>query len=172
MDKRYNSFSAFVVCIIFSLAFPMHAYADSSWHWISDTRPYDVLPYVIVMTLAIETFSVVLLGKVPRIGKVFCFVAIANILSYLAPYLFWYWFGFQGDGIYRTYAEFMEHWPVFTVGILYTIMTLAVEVPVVYKALKKDTENRKRLLWVIIAANLVTTLITYLCEHHFCNGRG
>ena len=63
MDKRYNSFSAFVVCIIFSLAFPMHAYADSSWHWISDTRPYDVLPYVIVMTLAIETFSIVLLGK-------------------------------------------------------------------------------------------------------------
>ncbi|MBQ7736985.1 MAG: hypothetical protein IJT62_04030 [Oscillospiraceae bacterium] len=172
MDKKYSIISVCTDFFVFSLLFSVRAYANSSWHWISETRPYDVLPYVIVMTLFIETFSIVLLCRGSRITKVFCFVSLANLLSFLAPYVFWYWFGFRGDGIYPTYSNFMEHWPVFTVGILYTIMTLAVEVPVVYKALKRDIEKHKRLLWVIVASNLVTTLLTYFCEHYFCYGRG
>ena len=34
---------------------PMTASANSSWRWLSEARPYDVLPFVAVITITIET---------------------------------------------------------------------------------------------------------------------
>ena len=42
------------------------AYANSSWHWISSTRPVDILPVVIVTTLLIESVIVIKLSKVKK----------------------------------------------------------------------------------------------------------
>ena len=170
MDRKYHYSSVGLAVGLLSALLVVPIYANSSWHWISETRPYDVLPYVIAMTLIIETAAVVLVGKVHRIGKVFCFISLANLLSFLAPYLL-NWMIFSDEHIYPTYAYFLERIPVFPVGIGYLLITLAVELPLVYGMLKKDTERRKRLLWTIITANVITTILTYIVEHHYCYGR-
>jgi len=169
MDRKYHYFNTGLASVFLFASCIVPVYANSSWFWISKTRPYDVLPYVIAMTLFIETAAIVLVGKVHRIGKVFCFVFLANLLSFLAPYLF-SWMIFSDEHIYPTYAYYLERMPVFTVGIGYLLVTLAAELPLVYGKLKKDTENRKLLLWTIIIANVITTVLTCLIEHHFCYG--
>ena len=170
MEKRYRFLSGLTGCLLFCLFPAATAWANSSWRWAAETRPYDVLPYVVVLTLAIETAALVLLAKIPRIGKLFCVVALANLLSFLAPYAAEYLI-FRSDGIYPSFAYYAEHMPVYTVGIVYAIVTLAVELPIVYAALKRDTDNKPRLAWVIIGANLVTTALSFLIEHMFCPGR-
>lgn len=169
MDRKYHYFNTGLVSVFLCASCIVPVYANSSWFWISKTRPYDVLPYVIIMTLLIETAAVVLAGKVRRIGKVFCFVALANLLSFLAPYLF-NWMTFSDEHIYPTYVYYLERIPVFTVGIGYLLITLAVELPLVFVKLKKDTDKPKRLLWTIIIANVITTILTCIVEHHFCYG--
>jgi hypothetical protein len=43
---------------IFIILFPTAAYANSSWHWLTTTTPFDILPYVVVLTLAIEYVAI------------------------------------------------------------------------------------------------------------------
>lgn len=169
MEKRYRFFSGLTGCLLFCLFPTATAWANSSWRWAAETRPYDVLPYAIVLTLAIETAALVLLAKIPRVGKVFCLVALANFLSFLAPYA-WELLIFRTEGIYPSFLETIEHWPVYTVGIAYAVVTLAIEVPLLYLALRKDAENRKRLLWALVGANLLTTALCFLIERVFCPG--
>lgn len=66
---------------------PTFAYANSSWRWISDTRPYDVLPFVIIITLAAETISIIKFSHIGNKVKTFLIVLIGNILSFAAPYI-------------------------------------------------------------------------------------
>ena len=169
MEKKYKLGSACVAAALILPFLTVTAYANSSWSWAAETRPWDVLPVVIVLTLAVETAALVWLAKIPRVGKVFCVTALANLLSFLAPYAANY-LAFRSDGIYPSFAYFAEHWPVYTVGVAYAIVTLVVELPVVNAFLKGDTDNEPRLASVIIGANLVTTALTFLIERIFCPG--
>lgn len=173
MEKRYRVLTVCVACLLFCLFPSAAAWANSSWVWAAKTRPYDVLPYVIVLTLGIETAALVWLAKIPRIAKVFCLVALANLLSFLAPYAI-AWLRYRMDPpnirIYPSFLEELEHGPVYTVGLVYALVTLVVELPLLYARLKKDAGDRKRLLWVLVGANLLTTALTYGIEILFCPG--
>lgn len=141
--------------------------ANSSWVWISETRPYDLLPWVVLVTLAAETVCVDRVPGVKRLPKSFCVVAAANIVSFAAPYLLkylsWkrYGFGFE---------KYLDHAPSYIVGAAYGLLTVVVELPIVYNALKKDALDRKKLLVIIIAVNVVTTVIVACFERAFCQG--
>lgn len=74
------------VVMILMCFFPNFTYANSSWRWISDTRPYDVLPFVIIVTLAAETISIIKFSHIENKAKTFVVVLIGNILSFAAPY--------------------------------------------------------------------------------------
>ena len=69
--KKYKLFSMFVISSLCALSFPMLASANSSWVWISETRPYDILPFVVIGTLLIETVAVNLVGKINNWYKSF-----------------------------------------------------------------------------------------------------
>ena len=84
--KKDNLLSAVCLVGILALCFPLVARADSSWVWITETRPYDVLPFVVVGTLLIETLSIWLIPHTRRLSKVFWVVCLGNGLSYAAPY--------------------------------------------------------------------------------------
>ena len=117
------------------------------------------------MTLAVEVLAITRLAAIPPIRKVILVVCGSNVLSYLAPYI---WNGLTSE-LY-SFEQLLEGWPMYTVCTVYLIVTVLIELPVVYYALRKYTDNRKRLILVTIGANVVTTALTALAERIFCHG--
>ncbi|MCI6737322.1 MAG: hypothetical protein MR593_04285 [Intestinibacter sp.] len=154
-DKLLFTVIFSVICLS---CFPIISYANSSWHWVSDRRPYDVLPFVIIITLLIETFFVVHFAKVKNLLKAFLVVLISNILSFIFPY-----FTYAFDEIY-TFEQMMEHTPSYTIGLAYLLSTLIIEFPLVYGFLFKDAPNEKSLISSIIVSNIITTILVFVIE--------
>lgn len=147
------------------LAFPLVVYANSSWRWISETRPHDVLPFVVIITLLIETLAIIKIAHIKEYANVFLCTLFGNILSFAAPYLF-----AMTDELY-SFRQMLKHTPYYTVGLAYLLSTLAIEYPVVYNCLKKFATNKKTLTLTILCSNLLTTIITAVVEHIFCTGQ-
>lgn len=144
------------------------ASANSSWVWISESRPYDILPWAVVLTLAVETACVDRIPQIKRLPKTFCAVTAANVVSFAAPYLLKY-LSWERNGF--GFEKYLDHAPSYIVGAAYGLLTVAVELPVVYNALKKDAPDRRKLLGTIVAVNAVTTVIVACFERAFCQGR-
>ncbi len=149
-------------------AFPVCA--DSSWQWISETRPYDLLPPVIAGTLVIEITAVLLALKNRKLWKVLFIVTLANLLSFAAPYLLMY-VELRDLGGSQSFVSYLDKFPNYVIGIAYLNLTVLIELPVVWLTLRKDSKNQWWFLVVILAANAVTTGLTYWVERHFCYGR-
>lgn len=155
-----------IIITIFMLLLPINVYANSSWVWISETRPYDILPVIIVITLVIETLTISFATSKKKVVKVFTVVAIANLLSFLTPFLI----NFISAYIEKIEFEYyVNHYPFYIVGIIYLCITILVETPIVYVLLKKDDKN-KRLLLTIIISNIITTGIVAITERVLCIG--
>lgn len=170
--QKYKHFAAFMVTLLLFPLFAATAYANSSWVWISETRPVDVLPYVVIATLGIETAVICLYAKTGKTLKVFAVVCIGNLLSFLVPYLLGSVEGMRmGYTIHEALYKTVNHWPSWIVGAGYLGITLIVELPIDYCALEKDAKNPKRLLHAAIAANLLTTVMTAAAERLLCQGR-
>lgn len=133
--KRDGVVSLIIISAFLFFISPIITYADSSWVWISETRPYDVLPWTAILTIAIETLSINYFSKVHMLPKTFCIVTLANLLSFAAPYLI-NLFLYDSSGF--AFSKYLEHWPSYTVGLAYGFMTVAIELPVVYGALRKN----------------------------------
>lgn len=153
-----------VSVVVVSSALCIHASANSSWKWVSETRPYDILPFIIALTLIIETLAYIYIAKIKRPIKVFAVAAIANHLSFLAPYILGY-IGYTGELTY-TFDYALEHLPYYTIGIEYFLATILVEFPVIWFSLKNDVRENKtvRFVLTIIGVNVVTTLICAAAE--------
>jgi len=52
--------------------------ANSSWHWISKTRPWDVLPFVIIFTLVIEILAIIRFAKIKKLLAVIFTAVLGN----------------------------------------------------------------------------------------------
>ena len=167
--KKYKLFSMSVISVLGISIFPMLASANSSWVWISETRPYDILPFVIIGTLLIETVAVNLVCKVGNWYKTFFAVLVGNIISFIAPYI-GYSNSLYGQMGY-TLSQIIDRGPYYTVGTAFLLLTLIIELPVVYFLLKKDADNKKKLALCIVLANIVTTVLVALVERTLCYGR-
>lgn len=164
MNRRKIAACAMLLCLL-----PLTASANSSWWWISETRPYDVLPFVALITIAIETAALWwTLGK-QHLTKIAVVVVIANLLSFAAPYLDIY-FGIFEVHLYP-FWQTLERFPSYTVRGVYLTATLIIELPVVFFSLRKHAERKGSLLLTAACANLVTTLLTAAAERLFCYGQ-
>lgn len=166
--KKYKSISAFIISLFSLQLFNLTAFANSSWVWISETRPYDVLPWVAIGTLIIETISLIVFAKVKNGFKVFTFVTIANAISFATPYLVNLML--YSDQMFP-FDKYLEHWPSYTVGVLFCIVTILIELPVVYFSLRKNAVSGKKFIITIIVSNIVTTILVAIIERIFCVGR-
>ena len=166
--KKYKLFSMFVISGLGALIFTVVASANSSWVWISETRPYDILPFVVIGTLLIETVAVNLVGKIDNWYKTFFAIFIGNIISFIAPYI-----GYSNSlysQIGYTLSQIISRGPYYTVGTAFLLLTLIVELPIVYLLLKKDADNKKKLALCIVLVNLVTTALVAVVERTLCYG--
>lgn len=165
-----NNFCMSLCTTIFLLfSFTITALANSSWRWISESRPYDVLPFVIVFTLFAETYTIKHYCRIIKTDRVFIPVFIGNIISYFMPYAVDILL-VRSEHIY-TLSEFWQRGHFYTVGTVYLFMTLVAEIPVVYAFLKKKATDSKTLVRVILAVNVLTTVLVALTERIICRGR-
>lgn len=166
--KKYKLISSLIISFFILQLFSLTAFANSSWIWISETRPYDVLPWVAIGTLIIESISLMVFAKIKNGFKVFTFLTIANAISFAAPYL-------VNLMLYSNsmfpYEKYLEHWPSYTVGVLFCIVTILIEFPIVYFSFRKNETSNKRFIFTIVISNIVTTVLVAIIERIFCIGR-
>ncbi|MDP4119807.1 MAG: hypothetical protein Q8876_01960 [Bacillota bacterium] len=174
---KYKNISVFLMALLFVFLFQTTVYADSSWHWLT-TSPLYVLPFAVVFTIAIETFIIAKFGSVinpaKKAFKVFCVVCVSNIFSFIFPYVFVVLIGDTpvnfGDPINEVVNMVFNEGPSYIITLRYLIMTLFVEIPIVYFFLRKDVLSRKKLVLFIAVANIITTLLVAITEHVVCKG--
>lgn len=174
MNKNKTLFSLAIAMLLVVL-FPITAYANSSWHWISSSRPLDLFPIVVIVTLLIEIFCINYIAKIKDLKRVIPVVSLANLVSFVVPYI---WLGVNPRNVYTASGEdifyvikyTVEHTPTFTVSLVFLVMTLLVETPIVYLFFKDRVQNKKNLIFNIILINFITTAITFAVERLFCYG--
>lgn len=156
------------VCIL--LAFlPISVYANSSWHWVT-TSPFTVLPFAVIATLLIEKAAVVKIGKVPNSGRTLIIICAANLLSFIAPYLVRAYRFIPTSGEHAIMAAFNKG-PFYIVLSGYLILTVIVELPVVYIFLREKSASKRNLFLSILLSNTATTLLVAVLERIICIGR-
>lgn len=165
--KTYKNLSVLGITAILLTCFSFSAFANSSWVWISETRPYDVLPFVAVATLIIETAMLKGFLKLPDWHKTFVGVLIGNLISFAVPYI-----GYSNTTPYydMPLSYILERGPFYTVGAAFLFLTLVIEVPFIYFFLRKETENKKLLILVTMLSNVVTTVMVAAAERLLCEG--
>lgn len=150
---------------------PTAALANSSWRWFTNTRPHDLLPLAIVMTIAIEIFALLRFGGVKSKKWAAGSVIAANLVSFLVPWALEY-----NDFLYghwnsvMNFDAFLSKTPHYQVTILFLLLTLLLEIPVLYLLLRKRTENKRRLLITAGGVNAVTTVLCAVLERALCRG--
>lgn len=141
--------------------------ANSSWYWISEKRPYDILPWVVLGTLLVEITAVRVIAGCKPLWKTMLVIVFGNAVSFLFPWIFLMKVPIVGG---MTWQEYVEYAPVYTVGVGFLFLTLVIELPLGYFLLRKNTTHRIRLLFVLIGSNLVTTVGTAAVERMICYG--
>ena len=164
--RKMKRIHLLIVLSLMLAAVPTAVFANSSWYWISEQRPWDILPWVALATIVIEVLAIWLIPKTKQLVKISRIVIVANLVSFLLPY------GVLagGDAVHETFQDVLNAGPVYIVSVMFLIMTLAVELPVVYKVLKKYVQNKKLLLWTIIGTNTVTTIMVAIVERMITEG--
>ena len=152
--------------------------ANSSWHWLTKA-PQSILHIVIIATLVIETIIIVFANNIKPQGrfKTFIVIAIANVFSYVFPYLGAV-FSYEGQqfyggmGIFEAVDAYVNKMPIYIVGPGLLFFTIIIEIPIIYYSLvsRQQTMNKKRAIASIVVANLVTFLLVFVVERTFFFG--
>ena len=163
--KRRAAIWIIVLSSLMLLILPQAVFADSSWCWLTDTRPFDILPPVALATIVIEVLAIWLIPNTGKLMKTAVAVILANAASFLLPYAL-----LLNDPVYPKFDDMLNAGPNYIVGAGFVILTLVLEIPIVYNLLKKHVDNKKKLLWSIIGSNIVTTAMVAVIERMVTNG--
>lgn len=132
---------------------PTNTFADSSWVWISEKRPFDILPWVASGTIIIEWLAIWLIPKTGHVLKVLGVVVISNATSFLLPYAF-----LRADlSWYGSFDHILDSGPYYIVSGVFLLLTIVIEMPIVYNALKGQVQDKRVLKAAIIVSNIITT---------------
>lgn len=154
------------------LQLPTAALANSSWHWFTKTRPHDLLPLAIILTVTIEICALVRFGGVKSKRWAAGSVIAANLVSFLLPWAFQYHvFFYEHWNSYMGFDAFLSKTPHYQVTVLFLHLTLLMEIPTLYLLLKKRSADKKRLLLTAIGMNVVTTVLCAVMERALCRGQ-
>ena len=165
--RKYNFISAACVFGVFTAVFSTNAYA-ASFYIDPQTFSYaKVMPIVIGIALVIEPLIIMLFSKVRRIVNVSFAVLLANVASFLIIRVFLgalrHKFFYSGPLINGTS---LTDWLV--PGLCF-VVTLGVELPIIWFSLKPFTPQKTRLIWCAAAANTVSFIVVTVFELYINN---
>ena len=163
--KRRVAIRIIVLSSLMLLILPQAVLADSSWCWLTDIRPFDILPPVALATIVIEVLAIWLIPNTGKLMKTAVAVILANAASFLLPYAL-----LLNDPVYPKFDDMLNAGPNYIVGAGFVILTLVLEIPIVYNLLKKHVDSKKKLLWSIIGSNIVTTAMVAVIERMVTDG--
>ena len=163
--KRRAVIRIIVLSSLMLLVLSQFVFADSSWCWLTDTRPFDILPPVALTTIVIEVLAIWLIPNTGKFMKTAVAVILANAASFLLPYAL-----LLNDPVYPKFDDMLNAGPNYIVGAGFVILTLVLEIPIVYNLLKKHVDSKKKLLWSIIGSNIVTTAMVAVIERMVTDG--
>ena len=166
MEKSKPALRISIMIKALMVLFPVNAFADSSWVWISEKRPFDILPWVAMGTILIEWLSIWLIPRTGHAFKVLGIVMVANAASFLLPYAF-----LEADlSWYGTFEHILDSGPHYIVSGVFLLLTLLVEMPIVYNVLKSKVQDKKKLQLTIIISNMITTAGVAIIERLITEG--
>jgi len=90
-------------------------------------------------------------------------ICAANLASFMLPHLVFV-IESPHSSFSESWAMYSHHWPSYIIGIGFLIMTLFIEVPIIYISLKSFAQNKKQLITVIIVVNIITTAAVAVTE--------
>ena len=155
-----------VVAVILGIALiPAAVYADSSWIWLTDYRPFDILPPVALATIVIEVLAIWKIPHTRKFIKTAVAVILANAASFLLPYAIC-----LNDPVYHDFDRVLDAGPNYIVGIGFLMLTFMIEIPIIYNLLKKHVGSRRKLLWTIVGSNIATTAMVAVVERLVTEG--
>lgn len=125
---------------IITLAVSKTVFANSSWIW--------------------------LISDTGRLLKTTAVVAAANAFSFLFPFFIL----LVTDPWYGTFQQKLDAGPTYIINGIFLLLTITLELPVVYCLLRNDAKSRKKLIVTIIAANAATTMMVAFAEHLMMTG--
>ena len=163
--KRRAAIWIIVLSSLMLLILPQAVFADSSWCWLTDTRPFDILPPVALATIVIEVLAIWLIPNTGKLMKTAVAVILANAASFLLPYSVLVF-----NQVYPKFEDALNAGPNYIVGFGFVMLTLLIEIPIVYYLLNKHVDNKKKLLWSIIGSNIVTTAMVAVIERMVTDG--
>ena len=88
--QNHRRYSAAICLLMLTALLATPVFANSSWRWLSDTRPYDLLPIAVVMTLVIEILVINYIPRVKNLPQTAFWVTLSNLMSFGSTYLFTY----------------------------------------------------------------------------------
>jgi len=142
------------------------SFANSSWVWLTDARPFDVLLPVTMATIVIEVLSIWLIPGTGRFLKTTAVVAAANAFSFFVPFFIF----MVTDTWYGTFQQRLDASPNYIISGLFLLMTITLEFPAVYCLLRNDAKSRKTLIITILAVNAATTIMVAFAENLIVTG--
>ena len=155
-----------IMIMALMMLLPSNVFADSSWVWISEKRPFDILPWVAFGTILIEWLCIWLIPRTGNAFKVLGIVMVANAASFLLPYAF-----LKADlSWYGTFEDILDSGPHYIVSGAFLLLTLLVEMPIVYNVLKSNVQDMKKLQLTIIVSNVITTAGVAIIERLITEG--
>ncbi len=162
---------ALLIVCIFAVS-SCFAYANSSWIWLTDNRPWDILPWVAAATIIIEALAIWWFPKTGHFVRVLITAVLANLASFLIPVYVWYG---SDRAMYDTFQDYLDKMPYFVDFGIEGFMgflgfTLLIEIPMVVLSLFFITEKRKTLVLTVIGANIVTTALVAVVERLYADG--
>ena len=164
--RKNNKMTLVLIMIVVIALFPLNAFADSSWIWISEKRPFDILPWVAIGTILIEWLSIWLIPKTGQALKALGTVTLANAASFLLPYAFLKaslsWYG--------TFDHILDSGPHYIVSGVFLLLTIIIEMPIVYNVLKSNVQSKRMLQITIIVSNIITTAGVAVIERLITEG--
>lgn len=163
--KRRAVIRIIVLSSLMLLVLSQFVFADSSWCWLTDTRPFDILPPVALATIVIEVLAIWLIPHTGQFMKTAVAVILANAASFMLPYSVLVF-----NQVYPKFEDALNAGPNYIVGFGFVMLTLLIEIPIVYNLLKKHADSKKKLLWSIIGSNIVTTAMVAVIERMVTDG--
>ena len=127
-----------------------------------------VLPVVAGGTLVIEALTIMFFSKIRRIVNVSFAVLVANVVSFLAIRLL---IGlFQHKAFYTGMLMNGNNSTSWLIFALCFIVSLLLEIPIIWLSLRPFTPKKQRLIWSAVIANTISFIATAafdLLLHHF-----
>ncbi len=143
---------------------PCTCYADSSWSWMAGPTPSALLPYAVILTLVIEIGMIQHVSGQESLARTGLTVTGANLVSFLVPMAVTLFL----NPVHQYPATLYDYYWIVSLG--YLMLTLALEVPIVYHLLKNHCRKQEKLLKSIILSNIITTAIVCCMERFLCHG--